>query len=83
MPTNPKTKRKGPTPSAKYRSTETKLREVRLERQLTLTEIARLSNVAIGTVWFAETGQRKTSLLAQWRIARALHMTRQELFPDV
>lgn len=60
-----------------------RLREVRLEENMTQQALAQAAGLAIRTVQHAEAGTSACSLATARRIARALGRTVDEVFPEV
>ncbi|MFA6988922.1 MAG: helix-turn-helix transcriptional regulator [Candidatus Gastranaerophilaceae bacterium] len=57
-----------------------KLRELRLERGLTQEELAESLNLSANFVGMVERGERNTSLLKVFKIAKTLEVKTSELF---
>jgi transcriptional regulator with XRE-family HTH domain len=59
-----------------------RLRDLRLERGLTQVELAVAARVAVGTISFAERDVRHPMPLVRERIARALGVSRTDIWPE-
>lgn len=59
-----------------------RLRDLRAKKGWSQPELARRARVSIGTINQAETGRRVPHVVTQERIARALGVPRDVLFPE-
>lgn len=59
-----------------------RLRDLRLSKGWNQTYLSVKAKVSVGTISFAERGQRVPSLLVQERVAKALGVNRWDIWPE-
>lgn len=58
-----------------------RMRDLRGRRRLTQSELAERAGLSVATINQIEKGRRRATVISEDRIARALRVPREELFP--